>query len=84
MQVLEYQQKFEVELSTFPDSTNTKTPRKLVFSLTCVCVCLPVRKRLSVDILRKSWPISMKITVYVAIGVESRTPNQYNRTIISP
>jgi len=27
----------------------------------------------------------MKITVYVSIGVESRTsPNQYNRTIISP
>jgi len=84
MEVLEYRQKFEVELSTFPDSTNTETPRKLVFSLTCVCVCLPVWKRLPVDILRKSWPISMKITVYVAIGVESRTPNQYNRTIISP
>ena len=48
MEVLEYRQKFEVELSTFPDSTNTKTPRKLVFSLTCVClsvcpsVCLSV------------------------------------------
>ena len=42
MEVLEYRKKFEVELSTFPDSTNTKTPRKLVFSLTCVClsVCL--------------------------------------------
>ena len=40
MEVLEYRQKFEVELSTFPDSTNTKTPRKLVFSLTCVCVCV--------------------------------------------
>ena len=45
MEVLEYRQKFEVELSTFPDSTNTETPRKLVFSLTCVCVwvCLSVR-----------------------------------------
>ena len=44
MEVLEYRQKFGVELSTFPDSTNTKTPRKLVFSLTCVClsVCLSV------------------------------------------
>jgi len=40
MEVLEYRQKFEVELSTFRDSTNTKTPRKRVFSLTCVCVCL--------------------------------------------
>jgi len=40
MEVLEYRQKFELELSTFPDSTNTKTPRKLVFSLTCVCVCV--------------------------------------------
>jgi len=43
MEVLEYRQKFEVELSTFPDSTNTQTPRKLVFSLTSVslsvCVC---------------------------------------------
>ena len=48
MKVLEYRQKFEVEISTFPDSTNTETPRKLVFSLTCVClsvcqsVCLSV------------------------------------------
>jgi len=80
MEVLEYRQKFEVELSTFPDSTNTETPRKLVFSLTWVCVCLSVclsvRKSLSVDILRKSWPIRMKITVYVAIAVESGTsPN---------
>jgi len=73
MEVLEYRQKFEVELGTFPDSTNTKTPRKLVFSLTCVCVCLSVclsvslsvclsvclcvRKSLSVDILRESWLI---------------------------
>jgi len=42
MEVLEYRQKFEVELRTFPDSTNTETPRKLFFSLTCVCVCLSV------------------------------------------
>ena len=40
MEVLEYCRKFEVELSTFPDSTNTETSRKLVFSLTCVCVCV--------------------------------------------
>jgi len=44
MEGLEYSQKFEVELSTFPDSTNTETPGKLAFSLTClsvrVCVCL--------------------------------------------
>ena len=41
MEVLEYRQKFEVELtSTFPDSSNTETPRKLVFSLTCVSVCV--------------------------------------------
>ena len=42
IEVLEYRQKFEVELSTFPDSPNTETPRKLVFSLTCVClsICL--------------------------------------------
>ena len=61
MEVLEYRQKFEVELSAFPDSTNTETPRKLVFSLTCVCLSLSVRpsvslcmrKRLSVDSLRK-------------------------------
>ena len=38
MKVLEYRQKLEVELSTFPDSTNTETPRKLVFSLTRVCL----------------------------------------------
>ena len=85
MEVLEYRQKFEVELSTFPDSNNTETPRKLVFSLTCVSVCLCVQKSLSVATLRKGWPIWVEITVYVAIGVESRTsPNQYNRTIISP
>jgi len=32
MEVLEYRQEFKVELSTFPVSTNTETPRKLVFS----------------------------------------------------
>jgi len=42
MEVLQYSQKFEVELSKFPDSTNTETPRKLFFSLTYVCVCLSV------------------------------------------
>jgi len=42
MEVLEYRQIFEVELSTFPDSTNNETSRKLVFSLTCVCVCVSV------------------------------------------
>jgi len=32
MEELEYRQIFEVELvSTFPDSTNTETPRKLFF-----------------------------------------------------
>ena len=31
MEVLEYRQKFEVELSTFPDSTNTETQRKLFY-----------------------------------------------------
>jgi len=81
MEELEYRQKFDVELSTFPDSTNTETPKKMVFSLTYVCV----RKSLSVDILRTSWPLWMKISVYVAIGLESRTsPSQYNRTNISP
>jgi len=41
MEVLEYPQKFEVEPSTFPDSTNTEKQRKLVFSLqVCVSVCL--------------------------------------------
>jgi len=33
MEVLQYRQKFVVELSTFPDSTNTETPRKLILSL---------------------------------------------------
>jgi len=89
MEVLEYRQKFEVGLSTFPDSTNTKTPRKLVFSLTvsaCLSVCMSVRKSLLlVNILRKSWPIWMKILVYVAIGLKSRTsPNQYNPVPIFP
>jgi len=31
MEVLEYRQKFENEPSTFPDSTNSETPRKLFF-----------------------------------------------------
>jgi len=31
MEVLEYRQKSQVELSTFPDSINTETPRKLSF-----------------------------------------------------
>jgi len=30
MKVLEYRQKFEVELTTFPSSTNTGTPTKLI------------------------------------------------------
>jgi len=42
MEVLEYRQQFEVKLSTFSDSTNTETPRKLAFSLTCVCVYMCV------------------------------------------
>ena len=45
--LLEYRQKFEVELSTFSDSTNTETPRKLVFSLTCVCVSVCAKKFVS-------------------------------------
>jgi len=49
MEVLAYRQKFEVELSTFPDSTNTKTPRKLVFSLTCVCLCEKVCQWISYE-----------------------------------
>ena len=82
MEVLEYCQKFGVKLSTFPDSTNTETSRKLVFSLTCVCVRAKkfVRGYLTKDLT--DW---MKISVYVAIGVESKTsPNQYYRTNISP
>jgi len=50
MEVLEYRQKFEVEPSTFPDSTNTETPRKLVFSLTCVCAKKFVRGYLSKEL----------------------------------
>jgi len=40
MEVLNTVTNSKLELSTFPDSTNTETPRKLVFSLTCVSVCL--------------------------------------------
>jgi len=40
MEVLEYRQKFEVELSTFPDSIHTETPKKLLFNMTCVCACV--------------------------------------------
>jgi len=47
MEVLEYRQQFEVVLSTFPDSTNTETPRKLVFSLTCVCLSVYAKKFVS-------------------------------------
>jgi len=51
MEVLEYRQKFEDELNTFPDTTNTETPRKLVFSLMCVCVsvCLSVCAKMFVS-----------------------------------
>jgi len=56
--VLGYRQQFEAELGiVFSDSTNTETSRKLVFSLTCVCVvcvCLSARKSLRVDILGTS------------------------------
>jgi len=63
---LDCHQTFEVELSTFPGS-NTGKPRKLVFRLTCVCLC--VRKSLAVDILRTSRPIQKKILDYVAISL---------------
>jgi len=43
-EILEYRKKFEVELSTFPDSTNTETSRKQVAWRVCVrlCVCVSV------------------------------------------
>ena len=47
MEILEYHQKFEAELSTFPDSTNTETPRKLGFSLTCVCLSVCAKQFVS-------------------------------------
>ena len=53
MEVLEYRQKFEVVISTFPESTNTETPRKLVFSLTCVCVSVCLSVCLSVCVSEK-------------------------------
>jgi len=49
MEVLKFRQKFEVELSTFPDSTNTGTSRKLVFSLTRVCLCEKVCQWISYE-----------------------------------
>jgi len=55
MEVLEYRPKFEVELSTFPESTNTETPRKLVFSLTCVCVRVNVCVCLSISVGAKKF-----------------------------
>jgi len=42
MEELESRQNLEVELSTFPDFTNTETPRKLVIRLTCVCMYMSV------------------------------------------
>jgi len=44
--------------------------QELVLSLTCVCAC--VRNSFSVDILWTRWPIRMKISLYVAIGLESK------------
>jgi len=59
--------------------------RVSVYVCACACVRVCVRKSSSVDVLRTSWPIRMKISVYVAIGLESRTsPNQCSRTNISP
>jgi len=88
MEVLEYHKKFEVALivSTNPDSTNTETSRALVFRLTCVHVCaIKFVSGYLNDILGTSRPIWMKISVYVAIGLESRTtPNKHSRTNISP
>jgi len=52
MEVLEYHQKLEVELSTFPDSTNTETPRK-VFSWTC-CLSVCAKKFVSGYLTKKS------------------------------
>ena len=47
--MVDYREKFEVELSTLPDSTYPETSRKLVFSLSCVgvsgSVCLFCAKK---------------------------------------
>jgi len=60
---MESREKFEVELrvSTFPDSTKTETPRKLLISLTFVCLSV---ESFSDDILRPS---------VVTLDLESRT-----------
>jgi len=80
MDVLEYRQKFEVELQAQFLTLLTLKSQENWFLAWRVCV----RKSLSVDILRISWPIGMKISVYVAVGLESRTSrSQYNWTNIS-
>ena len=85
MEVWQYRQKFEVELSTFPDSTNTKTPRKLLLAWR-VCVSAWAKTFVSGYLKKELTDLDENYgTLWVAIGVESRTsPNQYNRTIISP
>ena len=40
MKVSEYHQKFAVKSNIFSGSNNTKTLRKMVFSLTCACMCV--------------------------------------------
>ena len=78
-------------MSTFPGSTNIRHwhAKKTVFFYLDVCVCVCEQKnnlkKMSVDILRTSKPTWMKIPVFVAISLESRTfPSKCSRTNISP
>ena len=69
MEVLEYRQKIEVKLSTFSDSTNTETPRKLVFSLTCVCVYVCVCESVCVcDCLLVCLPVCLSFCLSVCLS----------------
>jgi len=54
MKVLEYHQKFEVELITFPGS-NTETSRKMTISLTFVCVSVCMCEKFGRRYLSSQW-----------------------------
>ena len=47
--------------SIFPDSMNTETPRKLVFSLTCLCLSVCAKKLVSEYLTNKLTDVNEKI-----------------------
>jgi len=74
IEVLEYRQKFEVELSTFPDTTNTETSRKLVFRLTCVRLSVCAKKFVSEYLTNEVTDLNEKFRYMLPLASNRKPP----------